>query len=266
MRQLSATRKDGLDLAYGEAGPRDGETVVLVHGLAAGGAQFRADADHFAALGYRVLVPDLRGHGASPAARSYDPVNYAIAVMGDDLIAMLDVAQAERVHWVGNSLGGILAFDLIARIPERFASLATFGTAHALGLPEAAARAIPLLYGALGKEFASWSTAIMTTRNKAARPLVEEMLRQFDPKVGEAIAQNVRRYDLTANALAFAGPMLLLRGGRDVQVNLALARTLPRFAGKPNFTLVELPEGGHCANLDATDAWRAALLAFWRKA
>ncbi|WP_052732022.1 alpha/beta fold hydrolase [Devosia geojensis] len=265
MRQLFATRRDGLSLAYGEAGPQDGETVVLCHGLAAGGAQFRADADYFAALSFRVLVPDLRGHGASPAAKSYDPANYAIPVMADDLIAMLDAAGADRVHWVGNSLGGILAFDLIGRFPERFASLATFGTAHALGLPGAAARAIPLLYGALGKGFASWSTAMMTTRNKAARPLVEKLLRQFDPKVGEAIAQNVRRYDLTANALAFPGPMLLMRGGRDVQVNLALARTLPRFAGRPNFTLVELREGGHCANLDATDEWRAALLSFWRR-
>jgi len=265
MRRHFATREDGLRLAYGEVGPADGETVVLCHGLAAGGAQFSADADHFAGLGYRVLVPDLRGHGASSPARSYDPAGYAIPVMADDLIAMLDAAEARRVHWVGNSLGGILAFDLVGRSPERFASLATFGTAHALGLPEAAARAIPLLYGTLGKGLASWSTAMMTTRNKTARRLVEAMLRQFDPKVGEAIARNVRRYDLTANALAYAGPMLLLRGGRDVQVNLALAKTLPRLAGRPNFTLVELPEGGHCANLDATEAWRAALLAFWRR-
>ena len=33
--------------------------------------------------------------------------------------------------------------------------------------------------------------------------------------------------------------------------------------GRPNFTLVEMPEGGHCANLDATDQLRAELLRFW---
>lgn len=265
MEERRAERGDGLALAYWQTGPATGPVVVLCHGLAAGRHQFRADAEHFAALGFRVLVPDLRGHGDSPAAVTYDPAHYAITVMADDLEAMLDDAGADRVHWVGNSLGGILALELVARMPQRFVSLATFGTAHALSLPQAAAKAIPVLYGALGKNLASWSTAMMTTRNKTARPLVEALVKQFDPKVGQAIAENVRRYDLTTNALAFAGPMLILRGGRDVQVNQALARTLPRFVGRPNFTLVDLPEGGHCANLDATDAWRAALRAFWER-
>jgi pimeloyl-ACP methyl ester carboxylesterase len=56
-------RTDGLDIAYREFGAPDGAAVVLCHGLCASGRQFEADARHFAGLGYRVLVPDLRGHG-----------------------------------------------------------------------------------------------------------------------------------------------------------------------------------------------------------
>lgn len=43
----------------------------------------------------------------------------------------------------------------------------------------------------------------------------------------------------------------------------ALARTRPRFGARPNFTLVDLLRR-HCANLDATGAWRASLLHLWR--
>ena len=57
----------------------------------------------------------------------------------------------------------------------------------------------------------------------------------------------------------------MLRGARDRAVNAALGSTLSAMRGRPNFTLVELPTGGHCANLDATDAWREALLAFWSR-
>jgi len=54
----------------------------------------------------------------------------------------------------------------------------------------------------------------------------------------------------------------MLRCGRDPLVNAGLTRTIAVMRPKPNFTLVEIPTGGHCANLDATDAFRTALLAF----
>ena len=55
----------------------------------------------------------------------------------------------------------------------------------------------------------------------------------------------------------------MLRGGRDPQINLVLGPTLRAMRGRPNFTLVEVPHGGHCANLDAPDQVRAELLRFW---
>jgi 3-oxoadipate enol-lactonase len=108
--------------------------------------------------------------------------------------------------------------------------------------------------------------ARVTTREMTARPLIARVLRQFDPRVGEAIVTNVAHYDFVANAQTFPRQVLLMRGGRDYRVNAGLAPTLHAMQGKPNFTFVKLRGGGHCANLDATKAWRAALLDFWRKA
>ena len=254
---------DGTLLYYRRYGPTDGPAIVLCHGLAADGSQFEADAVHFAALGFAVLVPDLRGHGQSGSPASRGPDAFSICTLADDMAAMLDHAGIAEVHWVGNSLGGIVALDLVGRQPQRFASLALFGTAFALDLPGVVVPLMPWLYRLLGRDRLARITAALTTRHKPARPLIAAMARAFDAQVGAALAARLRHYDLEANALRYEGPLLVLLGGRDTAVNLALRPALRRLVPRRNWTVVELPTAGHCANLDATDAWRAALLAFW---
>ena len=256
---------DGVALAYQDSGQTDGPAVVLCHGLGADGRQFAADAAFFAARGYRVLVPDVRGHGQSGAPAGRNAHDFTIPRLAADMTAILDHAGAERVHWVGNSLGGIVALELLARSPERLQSLATFGTAYALKLPPAAASAVPMLYAVLGRRLAAGITARMTTPDPGARALVGTMLRDFDQHSGRAVAENVRRYDLLANALGYRGPILLIRGGRDRLVNLALQETLHAMQPHPDFTRIDIPEAGHCANLDAPDQVRRALLALWER-
>lgn len=254
---------DGVTIVYDDIGPRDGTPVVLCHGLAAAGEQLAADAAFFAGRGHRVLVPDLRGHGRSGKPAVMNREAFAIPRMAGDMVQMLDDAAVGPVHWVGNSLGGILALEMLGANEARLATLATFGTAYSLKLPRWSGELIPLGYGLLGPGMTAALTGAATTRNKAARPLIAKLIRQFDPKVGKLVASNLARYDLTGNAKAARLPMLLMRGGRDRPVNRALGPTLAAMQGRQNFTLVELPEGGHCANLDATQAWREALLGFW---
>src|SRR5689334_11396040 len=92
----------GTRLRYAVGG--DGPPLVLVHGLGGTIENWRALAPRLAAR-YRVLVPDLPGHGHSsplPEASNVDPL--AEAVLG--------VADAEGIHggvWIGHSLGGVVA-------------------------------------------------------------------------------------------------------------------------------------------------------------
>jgi 3-oxoadipate enol-lactonase len=259
----TAKAADGTLIRYADHGPATGPAMVLLHGLGANGTQFAADAQHFAQQGWRVLVPDVRGHGQSEAPRGYRTEDFAIPVLASDMLAVLDAAGVDAVDWVGNSLGGIIALSLLGTAPHRLRSLAMFGTALRLNLPRIVATALPWGYRIVGRPLLSSLTGRMTTRHKAGQALVAKMLFEFDPHVGEAVADNVRRYDLTANALAYEGPILMLRGGRDRQVNLALRDSLPALNRLPNFTLVHLPEGGHCANLDVPEAFRSALTSFW---
>ena len=258
------TTGDGVTLAYRDLGPREGTPIALCHGLAASGRQFEADAAWFSARGYRVIVPDLRGHGRSGRPEALEARHFGIARMAEDMLGMLDDARIGAIHWVGNSLGGIVALDMAGRAPGRLLSLATFGTAYALALPGIVPPVFPLVYGLLGRRIVSAVTARITTPDPAGRALVSEMLEAFDPHVGQAVAENVRRYDLTAAALGYPGPILMIRCGRDRGVNAALGPTLAAMEGRANFRRVELPHAGHCANLDQPDQVRKLLEAFWR--
>src|SRR6185312_5522478 len=264
LRQV--TTEDGVEIAYGDFGPRRGAAIVLCHGLCASGRQFQWDADYFAGRGCRVLVPDLRAHGRSGAPEALVPAAFTIARLASDMLAMLDDADVEAVDWVGNSLGGIVALELLAQAGQRLRSLATFGTAYRLALPAFVPAIFPLIYGLFGRGIVSGVTARATTDDLCGRTLVAEMLRDFDPLAGRAVAANVRRYDLIAPARAYDGPILMIRGGRDRAVNAALGSTLRAMDGRSNFTRVDLKRAAHCANLDTPHEVRSTLTRFWRQA
>ena len=261
MEHHTIRASDGTELHFGLAGARSGSAMLMCHGLCAGGEQFAADADWFAERGFRVLVPDLRGHGQSGMPARIAAEAFSLPRLRADLVAMLDQAGMASVHWVGNSLGGILGLGMAAEAPERLASLTIFGTALALNLPPMG-QALPLLDLVPGRTGASWITARLTTSNRAARPLVARLLGQYDARAAGAIVGHIRRYDLRDVARRWSGPGLVLVGGKDRAVNRALVPQLRALESCKNWRVAQLAQGGHCANLDATETWRAAVLSF----
>lgn len=260
-RRFSAS--DGVGIVYDDRG--DGPPVVLCHGLAAAGEQLSADAAYFADRGFRVLVPDLRGHGRSDKPVPLSREALSIGRLATDLLEMLDDAGVGPVHWVGNSLGGIVALWMLDGHESRLRTLATFGTSYRLSLPDFWVPVVPPLQALLGKPLVGWIAAQATTKNVAARPMIARLVRQFDPQVGLPLSLNLANYDLIANAVAARLPILMLRGSEDKAINAALGPTLRAMVGRENFALVEVPGGGHCANLDATEMVRTELERFWRE-
>lgn len=116
--------EDGVRLHYQVWGRRDGEPLLLVHGL---GADHRAWIMQRRAFGsrYRCIALDNRGVGSSDK-----PVGpYDLEVMARDALRALDAAGYDSAHVVGVSMGGILAQILAVRAPERVRSLTLACTA-----------------------------------------------------------------------------------------------------------------------------------------
>lgn len=115
---------DGFELVYYAGGPRSAEALIFLHGFSADSSNWLLLAPHF--RDYRVLVPDLPGFGETGYLGNK---SYALDCQVARLKDFIDILRLERVHLVGNSLGGYLAAAFAAAHPERVASLGLFNAA-----------------------------------------------------------------------------------------------------------------------------------------
>jgi pimeloyl-ACP methyl ester carboxylesterase len=97
------------------------ETVVLVHGLLLPSVVNGHTADALVAAGYRVIQPELLGHGRSDAPD--DPACYRLDLAFDQVRDLLDDLDIERAVIGGMSLGANLALEFAAREPDRVVGL-----------------------------------------------------------------------------------------------------------------------------------------------
>jgi pimeloyl-ACP methyl ester carboxylesterase len=106
--------RDGLELAYREVGT--GRTLILIHGFTSTAQASWLDtgiAARFAGLGYRVVAPDLRGHGNS--AKPHEASAYPPDVLADDGFALIEQLGVTDYDLAGYSLGGRTVARLLAR-------------------------------------------------------------------------------------------------------------------------------------------------------
>ena len=96
--QHAATTPDGTSIAWSRTG--SGDAVVLVHGITESAASFEPIVERLATSS-EVVALDLRGHGESGRAASYD-----LASMATDVASVIAAAGLDRPHLVGHSLGG----------------------------------------------------------------------------------------------------------------------------------------------------------------
>lgn len=118
---------DDVSLEVATAGPPDAPPVVLVHGNGPNCRQFAPQFVSFADR-YRLIAPSLRGHGRSEVPANATVRDFTIGRLAQDVLAVLDHFEVERAHVVGNSVGGLVGFELVSTVPERLSTLTTFGT------------------------------------------------------------------------------------------------------------------------------------------
>ena len=91
-------------------------TVLCLHGLTRNSRDFEDLAPHLQQQ-YRVIVPDVRGRGLS--ARDPNPQNYQPAIYLQDILALMDTVDAQRVAIIGTSMGGMLAMMMAVGSRDR---------------------------------------------------------------------------------------------------------------------------------------------------
>jgi 3-oxoadipate enol-lactonase len=251
-------------LAFDDEGP--GPVVVLLHGFPLDRTMW---ASQLSAVGstYRVIAPDLRGHGQTAAPGGI----YTMDEMADDVIELLDALQLrEPVVLGGLSMGGYVAFSAILRYPERFRALILIDTRATADKPEAAkarqelAKRVetsqsvaPVVEGMLPKLF---SPLTKTHRPDRIGQIMEVMERTPPRAVAGALWGMADRPDRTASLAQITVPSLVLVGADDILTPPDESRAIA--AGLPNATFKLIPDAGHLAPLENPEACNLAILEF----
>jgi pimeloyl-ACP methyl ester carboxylesterase len=139
---------NGLVFRARAAGPADGRLVVLLHGFPQTSWSWRHVLPALAASGYRAVAMDQRGY--SPGARPLAVADYRIGHLVDDVVAVAEAlgtgasaantsgantsgastSGAERFDLVGHDWGGMVAWTVAGRHPERLRSVSVVSTPH----------------------------------------------------------------------------------------------------------------------------------------
>ena len=278
-----------LQLAYMDVHPSvpNGQTVLLLHGKNFSGAYWARTIESLQAAGYRVVVPDQIGFGKSSKPAHFQYTFHALAA---HTLSLLDALDVERVSVVGHSMGGMLGTRLTLLAPEQVRRLALV---NPIGL-EDWQRHVPYrpVQAQYESELKSTPDSIRDymreayfagTWKPAYEPLVEIL-------GGWALGPDRERIAWTAaltSDMVFTQPVvhdldqlhvptLLIIGQRDrtaigrawapdeVKDHLGDYVTLGRRAATsiPGARLVELEGVGHMPQVEAFDAYAAALLGF----
>ena len=124
--RLHSIAVDGGHIAYVDEGPRDGETILLLHGMPTNSWMWRKVIPRLSDASLRVIAPDMLGFGASDKPK--DLVLYTPDRQARRIIALLDALGVERVTMVVHDLGGPFGAEVIDRVPERIKRLVILNT------------------------------------------------------------------------------------------------------------------------------------------
>ena len=140
MQSMSPLRHidaDVLNVAYYETGPASGPPVLLMHGFPYDIHAYAEVARLLAEQGCRVIVPYLRGFGATRFLSPATPRSGEQAALGADLLALLDALAIPRAVLAGYDWGGRAACVVAALWPERCAGLVSLNSYNIQNIAQA---------------------------------------------------------------------------------------------------------------------------------
>ncbi|MDN3556838.1 alpha/beta fold hydrolase [Halomonas maura] len=247
---MTVVDHQGIRIAFEDSGA--GLPIVLGHGFLCSGKMWREQVPVLAEH-YRVINPDLRGHGRS--GHISEPFTLYDAV--SDVIAVLDELGIERAIWCGLSIGGMVALRGALSHPDRVAGLilmdtdagaetawhrvkyrAMGATARAFGFRPLLPSIAKLMFGA-------------TTRRENRALVSEWMARVAEnhvPSMLLGLDALIKRDSVLDRLEEIRVPALVLVGEEDRSLPVALSRRIHERL--PDSTLTVIPRAGHLVALE----------------
>ena len=257
-------KANDIQINYELSGKKGGPVVVLSHSLSSNLLMWNPQIDVLNPY-FQVLRYDTRGHGATDAPSG----SYTLELLAEDVIGLLDALGMDRVHFVGLSMGGMIAQCLVLNHPHRLKSLVLCDTASIVP-----AEAQPVWQERLDKvrkkgmealfeeTFERWFTPAFLRQNPPMVKLIREQILATPVAGYIGCAEAIRRLNYLDRISVIKTPTLIMVGEDDPGTPVSASEAMHERI--PGSELVVLPSARHLSNVEQTKAFNAALLKFLR--
>lgn len=259
-------RSRGLRLHYESVG--EGEPVLLVHGFTNYGLVWAPQAAALVHSGYRVVMPDLVGHGLSDAAEQVTRVRDHAA----DMVALFDQLGIERAAVCGLSLGGMVAQQMAVDHPDRVSAMMVADSrAENAGMRPAVEGWIGEFEGS-GGPLARLEKTYPILLNDAYRAspaglatleLWRIVLARVTGRSLANVARGMAEFDVVAELPALQTRTLVVSGSEDRLIPTELSRRTAELVPGAGFAVIA--GGGHISSLDSAAEFNRLLLDFLKE-
>ncbi|RJR42694.1 MAG: 3-oxoadipate enol-lactonase [Desulfobacteraceae bacterium] len=253
---------NGIRIHYELDGDPSAPVITLSHSLATDLSMWEHQMETLL-RSYRVLRYDTRGHGGTEAPEGH----YSLQTLADDVRALLHELGIGKTHFMGISMGGMIAQHLALDSPEIISSLILCDTSSRVDkeswpvwderIRVAQTKGMePHVSPTLER----WFTPSFRERNPEVLGKIGDMIRKTEPRGYIGCSYAIRALDLTDRLGKIRTPSLIIVGEDDPGTPVPAARTIhERLKGSE---LVIIESASHLSNIEQSGKFNDAVMSF----
>lgn len=252
--------QEGYSIHYFVSGSNASECVVFLHPAFADHRCFDKQIDYFA-RDYRVIALDLLGHGLSRVGKSRDKIDSSV----NHIDSILTLEGCDKAHFVGVSMGTLIAQYYALKHPERIASMTILGgyDINANNREIVRAQRAEIIKWILKALFSMDSfrryVATVSVSHSEEQTRFFQMAGLFTRK-SFVVMSGLGKILQLRETEKRDYPLLILSGDEDLELARRMSKKWHESEPSSNYYLIE--KAGHCANMDNAEEFNRIVMSF----
>lgn len=257
---MNRVRANGIEINYALEGPADAPVLMLSNSLLTDYGMWDTQVPAFTRK-YRLLRYDSRGHGDTQAT----PGAYTMDLLVADVVGLLDALGIRKLHFLGLSMGGMIAQLLAARHGDRLSSVVMCDTACQMPPASLWNERIALAQakgtGAFMQPMTDrWLTQGFRGKHPEVVARLGTMIARSSVEGLVGCASAIRDMDHLPILPGIKVPALIVVGEQDVGTPVAAAEVLHR--GIKDSKMVVIKDAAHMPNIEQSETFDSTVLGF----
>lgn len=251
---------NGYQIEYVDSEWKEKPVLVFAHGLGGNLEQWDEQYIYFKE-NYRVISFSLQGHGDSEKTENKSA--YSLISYGQTAMELLEELKVTKCIWIGNSMGGVVGYEVLKREPDLISILITNGTAPRIQYSKSALNMVKftdqLLMKLLGYTKYLDIAVNACIKEKEGREKLKGLFLKADPFTIISSHQELGTYDYLSVIKDTDQSIVMITTPRDKDINKAINSVKEELVELEHVRLLEKGIGGHVVNVELSATYNAWL-------